>query len=149
MKFIRTAAGEINVNAIVRIAKIKGREVNEYNATVWYQEGDEVRSTSAWLRDDIAALTRPVVPTLPGFFVAQVVGPDPYELHRAPVVAWRIDTYDSMPVTAGADITTDSNEWGVLCPDGRVVESDGETHESEDAFLRAAIERLKARKVRA
>ena len=145
MKFIQTAVGEINVDRIIRATK-RALRIGDTgpDATIWYQEGDEVRSTTTYLRDDLEVCTNPVVPASPGFFVVQVIGPAPFTLERTPVIGWRINRCHAIPVTAGLDRTQDSNEWGILYPDGRVEDVEINTYQNEGAFLREVAERLQS-----
>jgi hypothetical protein len=149
MKFIRTNDGEINVDRIIRAVERERAEGKGPNTTIVYEEGGERHHTMAYLRDGLAVPTQPLVPASPGFYVVQVVGPDPFALLRVPVIAWRIDNFHALPVAAGDDVTYDQNEWGILCPDGRVVAIEDGTYDNQDEYLREMTERLRARQVRA
>jgi hypothetical protein len=91
---------------------------------------------------DERAAAAPAVPAQPGFFVLRFFGGDTEDdkslVSKDPVVAWRIDGWDALPVALHENNHED--EYSILCPDGRVIDP-GNYHHDDEAAWRAFEER--------
>ena len=64
-------------------------------------------------------------------------GDDGPLIDRAPVVAWRITGNGAVPVSPGEDVPWFNDAFGVLLPDGRIVDASvGASHDDEKDWLR-------------
>jgi hypothetical protein len=96
--------------------------------------------------DNDELLRLPVVPALPGCTVLRYYlcgGDDDMLVHRMPVVAWRIDRDGALPVTPDYDYDREASGnlvgTGLLMPDGRVFDREGETTFVDETQWRAEM----------
>ena len=96
-----------------------------------YVEGDEiVRTFSDTGVDEIEALSAPVVPAAPGFFLVGTYDSEPYDVYREPIVAWRIADEWAMPIC----IDDHNGAGAILRPDGTVIVPFSHWYDSLEEF---------------
>lgn len=126
--------------------KTKGR-----SALVYYREnGKEVASACDMDEVRVMYAFMPVVPATPGFFKLTLTddGQDGYGTFKQPIVAWRIDDDNAIPVVLESEI--DKSEYGyILCPDGQVMWPYVEYFNSEKDWFNYAVKHAREQNARA
>lgn len=145
MRFIETTNGNlVNLDFVRKI--IIPRDEKKATAALFGPEGDDIGEV--WQLDIIASRLGQMVPAISGYTVIYADVDDNAAITwEETIIAFSIGQ-DVWPYTVEGPVSEHATNWGIKCPDGRVIIPQCRAFDDEKEFLENCVKEHKKEKSR-